>query len=76
MRHSATVCDPYQTTDVAYLYVWELWIMSIGSRVFSMEKTTHCCVQVLATMVTIPNTKAMMEKNIGVRLWTRLFVRP
>jgi hypothetical protein len=38
MRHSATVCDEYQITDVAYLYDWELWIMSIGGRVFSMKK--------------------------------------
>jgi hypothetical protein len=38
MRHSAAVCDAYQTTDVAYLNDWELWIMSIGGRVFSMKK--------------------------------------
>lgn len=30
MRHSAIVCDTYQTTDVAYLYESGLWIMSIG----------------------------------------------
>ena len=76
MRHSATVCDAYQITDVVYLYDWELWIMSIGGRVFSKKKTTHCFVQVVPTTVTMPNTKAMIEKNIGVRLWTRLFVRP
>ena len=40
------------------------------------ERTTHWFVQAVATTVTIPNTKARIEKNKGVRLWTRLFVRP
>jgi hypothetical protein len=76
MRHSATVCDANQTTDVTYLYDRELWIMLIGGRAFSMKKTTHYSVQEEHTTVAIPNAKAMIEKNIGVRLWTRLFVRP
>lgn len=38
MRNSAIVCDTYHTTDVAYLYDWGLWIMSIGGRVFSIKR--------------------------------------
>jgi hypothetical protein len=38
MRHSAVVCDVYQTTDVPYLDDSELWIMSTGVRLFSMKK--------------------------------------
>lgn len=41
-----------------------------------MKKTTHCFVQAVAVTVTIPNTKAIIEKNIGVRACTRLFVMP
>ena len=38
MRHSAIVCDAYQTTDVEYLYDSGLWIMSIGGRVLSIKR--------------------------------------
>jgi hypothetical protein len=41
-----------------------------------MKKKAHCAVQVEATTVTIPKIKARIEKNIGVRLWTRLLVKP
>lgn len=40
-----------------------------------MKKTTHYVVQAVV-MVTIPDTKATVEKSIGVRHWTILFVRP
>jgi hypothetical protein len=33
-------------------------------------------IQVAQSMLIIPNTKAIIEKAIGMRLWTRLFVRP
>jgi hypothetical protein len=36
----------------------------------------HVVAQALVTLVTIPNTKAMVENAIGVRLWMRLLVRP
>jgi hypothetical protein len=75
MRHSAVACDVYQTTDVAYLVDWGLQIMSIGTRLFSM-KDPHRWVQPSPTTVTIPNTKAMIERATGRRLWRRLFVRP
>lgn len=64
----------YQTTDVAYLSDWGLQMMSIGTRLFSM-KDPHKWAKPPA-MVTIPNTKAMIEKVTGRRLWMRLFVRP
>ena len=75
MRHSAEACDMYQTIDVACLNAWGLQIMSIMSRLFSI-KNPHRMTQEVDTMVTIPNTKAMIEKAIGTRLWMRLFVRP
>jgi hypothetical protein len=74
MRQSAIVCDVYQTIVVEYLYDWGLDNVNRGSSV-QHEKTTHYVLQA-EIMVTIPNTKATIEKNMGVRLWTRLFVRP
>lgn len=75
MRHSATACDVYQMTEKAYLYRWELsngvnWNSSVGM------KKTHFATQVVVVVVTTPNTKAMKEKAIGVRLWMRLLVKP
>jgi hypothetical protein len=39
------------------------------------KKTTHYVDQAVI-MVTMPNTKAIKENNMGMRLWTRLFVMP
>ena len=75
MRHSAVACDAYQTTDVANIYDSELQIMLIATRLFRM-KNPHWWVQEAATMLTIPNTKAIIEKTIGKRLRIQLFVRP
>jgi hypothetical protein len=75
MRHSAMTCDVYQTTDVRNANDWELHMMSIVIRLSSIANT-HCEVQEVATMLIMPNTKARIEKTIGMRHWMRLFVRP
>ena len=49
--------------------------MSIEARVSRMLKITHCFLQAEVTVI-IPKINAMIEKKIGVRLCTRLFVRP
>jgi hypothetical protein len=74
MRHSAMTCDVYQITDVGNKSDWELQIMSIVIRLFSIENPHHCEDQV-ATVLIVPNTKARIEKTIGMRHWMRLFVR-
>jgi hypothetical protein len=74
MRHSAMTCDVYQTTDVGNKTDGQLQIMSIVIRLFSIENP-HLMAQV-AAMLVVPNTKARVEKIIGMRHWMRLFVRP
>jgi hypothetical protein len=39
-------------------------------------KKPHFWAQALVTLVTMPNAKAMIEKGIGARHWTRLLVTP
>ena len=43
MRHSATVCETYQTTDVAYLNGWELWKCQSGVERAAIKKDTLLC---------------------------------
>ena len=75
MRHSAIACEVYQTTDVANTTDWELQTMSVMTDLFNV-RSPHLMTQAVPSMLTIPNTKAIIEKAIGMRLWMRLFVRP
>ena len=68
-------CDVYQITEVQNINDWELQIMSIIIRLFSIENL-YLMTQEVATMLIVPNTKARVEKTIGMRHWMRLFVRP
>ena len=65
----------YQTTDVAYIYDWELLDNVNRGLSVQPEKITNCFVQAEVTVIN-PKINARIEKKIGVRLCTRLFVRP
>ena len=75
MRHSAVACDVYQMTEKAYLYRWEL-SNSVNWNSAVRIKKAHFLTHVVVVVVTTPNTKAMVENAIGVRLWMRLLVKP
>ena len=59
-------CDVYQITEVQNINDWELQIMSIIIRLFSIENL-YLMTQEVATMLIVPNTKARIEKTIGMR---------
>ena len=65
MRDSAMTCDVYQTTDVGNKIDGQLQIISIVIRLVSI-KNPHFMAQV-AAMLVVPNTKARVEKTIGMR---------
>ena len=66
MRHSAMSCDVYQITEVQNINDWELQIMSIVIRLVSIGNL-YLKTQEVATMLIVPNTKARIEKTIGMR---------
>ena len=59
-------CDVYQITEVQNINDWELQIMSIVIRLVSIGNL-YLKTQEVATMLIVPNTKARIEKTIGMR---------
>ena len=59
-------CDVYQITEVQNINDWELQIMSIVIRLVSIGNL-YLKTQEVATMLIVPNTKARIEKTMGMR---------